>query len=493
MHYDVLIIGSGIAGLSTALAAAPKRVAVLTRGALGEDGASRWAQGGIAAALATDDTTALHARDTLLAGQHLNDTSAVQRLTAAAAEAVHWLDAQGARFDRDRNGAYALGREAAHSRSRIVHAHGDASGAEVMRCLREATRAASHIHILERHTALQLIVHAGRVVGARAHSPQGETEILASHVVLATGGIGALYRYTTNPVEADASGLALALQAGADLADLEFVQFHPTALAPISDAGGQLPLLTEALRGAGAVLLNDAGKRFMQALSPQAELAPRDVVARAVWSEGQRGRVWLDATRAVGAEFAQRFPTVYASCTARGIDPCAALLPVVPAQHYHMGGVRVDALARSSVPGLYAVGEVACSGVHGANRLASNSLLEGLVFGSALGAQLALAGASASATLSTRAQAEVHDAQAVSPEFATALADLMWQHAGLVRNEAGLCHALRELGQWRDSTASHAARARLAVAERILQAALLRRDSIGAHFRRDAAESRRTG
>jgi L-aspartate oxidase len=493
MKYEVLIIGSGIAGLSTALAADSRRVAVLTRGVPGEDGASRWAQGGIAAALASDDSAALHARDTLAAGQYHNNGHAVQRLTGAAAEAVHWLDTLGARFDRDRHGAYALGREAAHSRSRIVHAHGDASGAEVMRCLRQAARVASHIDILERHTALQLIVHGGRVVGVRAHSPQGETEILATHVVLATGGIGALYRHTTNPAEADASGLALALDAGAELADLEFVQFHPTALAPDSDAGGQLPLLTEALRGAGAVLVNDAGRRFMLSLSPQAELAPRDVVARAVWSEGQRGRVWLDATRAVGAEFAQRFPTVHASCVARGIDPCSAPLPVVPAQHYHMGGVRVDATARSSVPGLYAVGEVACSGVHGANRLASNSLLEGLVFGHALGAQLARGDACVGGTASSHAQATDADARPVSPELATALADLLWQHAGLVRDEAGLRRAMCVIGQWRESVLPFAARARLAVAERLVLAALLRRESIGAHFRRDAAESRRTG
>ena len=491
-HYDVLILGSGIAGLSTALAAAPKKVAILTRATFGEDGASRWAQGGIAAALGTDDSAALHARDTLAAGQYLNDGDAVRRLTEAAPDVVHWLHDIGTHFDLASDGAFALGREAAHSRSRIVHAQGDASGAEVMRCLRYATRAAAHVSVYEQHEAMRLITHTGRVVGVRALTPAGEAEILADHVVLATGGIGSLYRYTTNPAAADGAGLSLAQQAGAVLADLEFVQFHPTALAPVGGAGGQLPLLTEALRGAGAVLVNDSGKRFMLAQSPQAELAPRDVVSRAVWAELQRGQgVYLDAMSAVGAAFPQKFPTVFAACQARGIDPRITPVPGVPAQHYHMGGVRVDAFARTSVDGLYAVGEVACSGVHGANRLASNSLLEGLVFGRALGQRLAAASRTHANAHATRD--DIHEDFAATPEHDAALADLLWQHVGLVRDEAGLRHAVQVLGEWSTETTSSRFRLRAQLAKSIACAALARRDSIGAHWRRDAAPVLRTG
>ena len=492
VHFDILVVGSGIAGLSAALAAAPKNVAVLTRGTFGEDGASRWAQGGIAAALGADDSAALHARDTLVAGQHLNDGEAVRRLTEAAPDVVRWLRDVGARFDLASDGAFALGREAAHSRSRIVHAQGDASGSEVMRCLRHAARAAAHVSVYEQHEVVSLIRHSGRVVGVRAITPDGAVEILADHVVLATGGIGNLYRYSTNPAAADGAGLSLALQVGAVLADLEFVQFHPTALAPIGGAGGQLPLLTEALRGAGAVLVNDCGKRFMLAQSPQAELAPRDVVSRAVWAELQRGQgVYLDATAVVGAAFPQRFPTVFASCMARGIDPRIAPVPVVPAQHYHMGGVRVDGFARTSVEGLYAVGEVACSGVHGANRLASNSLLEGLVFGRALGQRLASASRVLMHERVTRN--EVDDDFAETPERDSALADLMWQHVGLVRDEAGLRHAVQVLDEWAAVATSSRFRARAQLAKSIASAALARRDSVGAHWRRDAAQALRTG
>lgn len=483
MHYDVVVIGSGIAGLACALAAAPARVALVTRGDCGDDGASRWAQGGIAAALAADDSAALHARDTLAAGVHLNDAAAVRRLTDAAPAAVHWLDRLGARFDRD-GAAFRLGREAAHSRARIVHAHGDASGAEVMRALGVAARAASHIDVFERHRAVELIIDDGRVCGVAAIGPDGAVALGANAVVLATGGIGALYRYTTNPDGADGSGLALALDAGAALSDLEFVQFHPTALAPAGDASGQLPLLTEALRGAGAVLVNGAGRRFMLAHSRDAELAPRDVVARAVWAELERGEtVWLDATRAVGAAFAQSFPTVWASCRARGIDPSREPMPVVPAQHYHMGGVRTDAFARTSVPGLYAVGEVACSGVHGANRLASNSLLEGLVFGRALGERLA---AEPPAATVANLVANATDPGDVPADVDAAIRDTLWRYAGLVRDAQGLASAAVRLERLAASATTRAAASRIAVARAIVASAARRSDSIGAHYRRDA-------
>jgi L-aspartate oxidase len=488
MHFDVIVIGSGIAGLSTALAAAPKRVALITRGELARDGASRWAQGGIAAALAPGDSAAAHARDTLAAGNGLNDAAAVTALTRGAADAIDWLAACGVGFDRSGTG-YSLGREAAHSQARIVHANGDATGAVVMQALARAVRDAGHVHSFEHHGANALLRDGARVAGVAAHGPNGTRALSADAVVLATGGIGALYRHTTNPDTANAAGLALALEAGAALSDMEFVQFHPTALRTRDERGGQLPLLTEALRGAGAVLVNSAGRRFMAAIAREAELAPRDVVARAVWAELERGqRVWLDATRAVSADFPQRFPTVFASCMAEGIDPRREPIPVVPAQHYHMGGVRVDAQARTSLDGLYAVGEVACSGVHGANRLASNSLLEGLVFGRALGQRLAAQPRGREASLLI--DAEHHDSAGVAPAFDAAIRDLLWRHVGLVRDAPGLQHAQHALQSLRASARTRAERLRLAVAEQITAAALHRRDSIGAHFRRDTAQMR---
>ncbi len=488
-QFDIVVIGSGIAGLTTALAAAPKRVALITRGALSRDGSSRWAQGGIAAAIGADDTPLLHAQDTLVAGQYLNDRSAVDRLTSVAPQTVRWLAAIGAQFDTRENARhekrFVLGREAAHSRARIVHAGGDASGAEIMRALAKAVGDAGHITVFEQSQASDLLTAHERICGAAVRGPQGDFAIAAAAVVLATGGIGALYRYTTNPSTADGSGIALALRAGAVLSDMEFVQFHPTALAPLSGHSGQLPLLTEALRGAGAILINAGGRRFMLAHSPAAELAPRDVVARAVWAELERGgQVFLDARKAVGAAFPQRFPTVFAACQVRGIDPREQPIPVVPAEHYLMGGVRVDVHAASSLPGLYAVGECACSGVHGANRLASNSLLEGLVFGRELGVHLARGNVS---TASHIAEFTPRNIEPATQERAQKIGDVLWRNAGLVRDATGLFSAREQLAALLHDCAEAAQDAdRIRVAQSIVDAALARRDSIGAHYRRDA-------
>ncbi|MBL8299267.1 MAG: L-aspartate oxidase [Rhodanobacteraceae bacterium] len=491
MHFDLIVVGSGIAGLSTALAAAPRRVALITRGELARDGASRWAQGGIAAALGPGDSPAVHASDTLAAGNGLNDAAAVEVLTRGAAEAVEWLSANGAAFDRNAQG-FLLGREAAHSQHRIVHANGDATGAAVMQALAVTGRTAAHLQIFEQHAVVALRRAGERICGVVAQGAQDFVELDAAAVVLATGGIGALYRHTTNPEAADASGLALALEAGAALSDMEFVQFHPTALRTRDGRSGQLPLLTEALRGAGAVLLNGAGKRFMRLHAREAELAPRDVVARGVWAELERGEtVWLDASTAVGADFPQRFPTVFAACMAEGLDPRREAIPVVPAQHYHMGGVRVDAAAQSSVPGLYAVGEVACSGVHGANRLASNSLLEGLVFGRALGRRLAAQlppAATVAATVATAPPAD--DCAQVSAAISQAVRDLLWREVGLVRDASGLRQALAALDTLARSAGTLAERRRIAVAVQITAAALHRHNSVGAHYRRDAVQAR---
>jgi L-aspartate oxidase len=484
---DILIIGSGIAGLSTALAAAPRRVTVISAGACAEDGASGWAQGGIAAAIGSDDTPERHAADTLSAGGHLNDRDTVTRLTVAAPAAVEWLGQIGARWDRHA-GALALGREAAHSRARIVHAGGDATGAEAMRALRIAARAAAHIRIVEHARVFEMIVRDGAVVGIAAIGPDGVQCYSAPAVVLASGGLGALYRYSTNPPGVDGSGLALALSAGAQVSDMEFIQFHPTALAPAQGSSGQLPLLTEALRGAGALLIDGSGRRFMPGYCAAAELAPRDLVARAVWEQLERGQsVFLDARQAIGAAFPQRFPTVFAAAQARGLDPRRDPLPVVPAQHYAMGGVHVDARGHTSLRGLHAVGEVACNAVHGGNRLASNSLLEGLVFGRELGRYLA------DASLPIRdwtPLTSTRDPTPVAAELATAIADLLWRSAGLVRDLRALSQAAESLAQWRAAVAPHTAAAdRIGLATQIVRAAIARRDSAGAHYRRDSARA----
>ena len=488
-NFDIVVIGSGIAGLTTALAAAPKRVALITRGAFALDGSSHWAQGGIAAAIGDDDTTQMHAQDTLVAGQYLNDRGAVDRLTSIAPQTVRWLAAMGAQFDTRENARhekrFVLGREAAHSRARIVHAGGDASGAEIMRTLAHAVGEAAHITVFEQARATDLLTTHGHASGVAVHGAQGNFAIAASAVVLATGGIGALYRYTTNPSSADGSGIALALRAGAILSDMEFVQFHPTALAPLSGHSGQLPLLTEALRGAGAIVVNEAGRRFLLAYSLAAELAPRDVVARAVWAELERGgQVFLDARKAVGATFPQRFPTVFAACQARGIDPREHPIPLVPAEHYLMGGIRVDAHAATSVPGLYAVGECACSGVHGANRLESNSLLEGLVFGRELGSYLARGSPSTAAHVAEFATRYI---KPPTLEVVQKIGDLLWRNAGLVRDAQGLFSAREQLAALRHDYAEYTQDAdRIRVAQNIVDAALARRGSIGAHYRRDA-------
>jgi len=490
MRAEVIIVGSGVAALSAALAAAPRRVLVLTPGRLGRDGASHWAQGGIAAAMGDGDSPAEHALDTLAAGAGHADPERVQALVAAAPKMINDLLRLGARFDCDSTGRLSLGREAAHGRARIVHARGDATGAELMRALAMAVRAAHHIEILEGWSARGLLEGARGVAGVLAVDASGRRYALsAPSVVLATGGIGQLFRYTTNPVHADGSGLAMALQVGAALRDLEFVQFHPTALAVRGLDPAPLPLLTEALRGAGARLLDASGQRFM-AGTAGAELAPRDVVARAVYRQLRQGAVYLDTREAIGADFPQRVPSVFALCAAHGLDPRVQPLPVAPAVHYHMGGIAVDALGRSSVEGLYAVGEVACTGVHGANRLASNSLLEGLAFGQACGAALGHdrpAGQPAGLTRRLRAP----ECRAAAPDddaHALRMRHLLWDSAGIERSGEGMAQGelkIRELTAQARPGTRLAGRAVVSLA--ILAAAQRRSQSLGAHCLVDAA------
>ncbi|MHB8884179.1 MAG: L-aspartate oxidase [Methylovirgula sp.] len=373
-----LVIGGGLAGLMTALHMAPEPVVLLSKTLLGIETSSALAQGGIAAAVGVDDDPTLQIADTLAAGDGFCDATAVERIIRSGPAAIEDLARYGVHFDRDASGKLLLGLEAAHSRNRIVHAGGDASGREIIRALVKAVRATPSITLIEGLAARRLLTEDGAVTGLIANGPCGPVLLPTGRVVLATGGIAGLFQHGTNPAGSFGQGLALAARAGAVLADLEFVQFHPTAL---DAAGFPLKLISEAVRGEGAILVDETGERFM-AKVPGAELAPRDVVARAIWHHMMDGHhVYLDARQLKGVEFHTRFPAITALCAAAGIDPMREPIPIRPAAHYHMGGIKVDLEGRSSLEGLWACGEVACTGLHGANRLASNSLLEAAVCG----------------------------------------------------------------------------------------------------------------
>jgi L-aspartate oxidase len=502
-----VILGGGVAGLTAALELAPLPVVVLSKvpfSDTGAGGSSVWAQGGIAAAVGLGDSPALHAQDTLAAGAGLNDPEIVSRLTDEAPGRIAHLLALGTEFDRqsDRKDArLALGREAAHSRRRVLHADGDATGAEIVRALATALAESDHATRVGETEAEALVKVGERVTGVVARGKDGtRTLYRAPAVILATGGIGRLYQHTTNPPENTGDGLALAARVGARLMDLEMVQFHPTALAVDADP---LPLLTEALRGEGAILVDGHGHRFMVAEHPLAELAPRDVVARALWRRRAAGEeVFLDAREAVGERFPERFPTVFQLCQRHGLDPRRQPLPVTPAAHFHMGGVAADGDGATSVPGLWVCGEAACTGAHGANRLASNSLLEGLVFGRRVAQSVrdasrvadaadAVDAVDAEATLRAAAALSLPGApdRAASAEAEAWLRRLIWQHVGLVRTAEGLRYALAELERRRWQPAPHRltpeVRNLFTVARLVTRAALARPESRGGHFRAD--------
>ena len=423
-----------------------------------------------------------------MAGE-LGDPAAIARLTSEGPERLAQLLALGARFDRDLSGQLDLAREAAHSRARVLHAR-DATGAEVVRALGASLGEQSGLSVFERSFALELVLDGGRLAGVLARHADGALVLhRARAVVLATGGIGQVFARTTNPPEATGDGLALAWRAGARLADLEFVQFHPTAL----DVGADpMPLLTEALRGAGATLVDEDGRRLLADAGPQAELLPRDVVARALWSALASGRrALLDAREAVGEAFPERFPTVFEACRRHGLDPRAEPIPVAPAAHYHMGGVDVDLEGRTSVPGLWAAGEVACTGVHGANRLASNSLLEALVFGARVARSVGealphLRRPAGALEVPSFAPARADDAEPTAAAEA-GIRRVMWEKAGLVRSADGLREALAAIEALIEATPQGAAEARnrATVARLVATAALARPESRGAHFRAD--------
>ncbi|MFJ4922258.1 L-aspartate oxidase [Streptomyces sp. NPDC088725] len=515
---DVVVIGSGVAGLTAALrcTAAGLRTVVVTKARL-DDGSTRWAQGGIAAALGEGDTPEQHLDDTLVAGAGLCDGEAVRTLVTEGPAAVRRLIATGAHFDTTPAGDLQLTREGGHHRRRIAHAGGDATGAEVSRALVTAVRAAA-LDTVENALALDLLLDEhGRTSGVTLHvmgegQHDGVGAVLAPAVILATGGMGQVFSATTNPAVSTGDGVALALRAGAEVSDLEFVQFHPTVLFLGAGSEGQQPLVSEAVRGEGAHLVDADGVRFMLDQHELAELAPRDIVAKAIMRrmrEQGAENMFLDARHFGARMWETRFPTILAACRAHGIDPVTEPIPVAPAAHYASGGVRTDLRGRTTVPGLYACGEVACTGVHGANRLASNSLLEGLVFAERIAEDVAArprtapeaprhhdAGEHAAATATDAAPLPLtaHDArvriQRIMSEGAGVLRSARSLHTAAEALEAVHLDAVRAESDGHGKAGAPGVDAwetsnLLCVARVLVAAALEREETRGSHWRED--------
>jgi L-aspartate oxidase len=484
---DLLIVGGGLAGLFCALKLAPLPVAILAAAPIGEGASSVWAQGGVAAAVSEGDSPELHAADTLEAGAGIVDAEIALSVAREARARIDDLLRFGAPFDHDAQGRLTPSREAAHSARRIVRVKGDGAGAAIMQALIATVRKTPSIVLHENFTAEDLIVQSGRVAGVFARGADGLRKAFrARATVLATGGIGGLYALTTNPPQADGAALAMGARAGARIADAEFVQFHPTAIDIGRDPA---PLATEALRGEGAILVNAAGERFMPARHKDAELAPRDIVARGVFAEIAAGRgAFLDATQAVGAAFVEKFPTVAATCLSAGIDPAREKIPIAPAEHYHMGGLWTDSRGKTSLPGLWAAGEAASTGLHGANRLASNSLLEAVVFADRVARAIAQDASAAPAVPPPLAMAKDAAPIPLDVASATQVRKIMTRHVGVLRDAAGLGGALRELLALRAkalATQDLGLRNRTEAALLIAASAYRRRESRGGHYRTD--------
>ncbi len=489
MYSPVLIVGGGLAGLFCALKLAPTPVTVLAAAPIGEGASSAWAQGGIAAAMSEGDSPEKHTADTVAAGAGLVDEAMVLGMAREASDRVHDLLAFGVPFDKSLQGELVQSREAAHSERRIVRVRGDMAGKAIMEALVAAVRNTPSITVLEGEVAEALVTQGGRVAGVVSRGDAGAAPLVrtftAGAVVLATGGIGHLYAVTTNPPQANGNGVAIAAEAGALVADAEFVQFHPTAIDIGRDPA---PLATEALRGDGATLINRAGERFMLAIHPDAELAPRDIVARGVFAEIAAGRgAFLDCRTAIGQEFAERFPTVHAVCSSAGIDPVTMPIPVAPAEHYHMGGIWTDDRGRTSLPGLWAAGEVASTGVHGANRLASNSLLEAVVFAARIAhdllGEMLPRPDEMPATRSDSVGAPVSNAGRL--EMVADLRRIMSEHVGVIRNADGLRTALREIIAIERDADTAGLRNMARTALLVAASAFARRESRGGHMRSD--------
>ena len=502
LEADVLVVGGGVAGLCAALAAADagKEVLLLVKGDL-SDSNTNWAQGGVAAVLKesereADDTIDKHVQDTLSAGAGLCDEVVVRDLIGEGAPSIDFLRRHGCNFDLAADGAVALTREGGHSARRILHAQGDSTGREVARSLSAAVQAHARVTVIENAFAIDLITaDDGRVLGVLYHRREELFAALAGATVLATGGCGRVWRETTNPAVATGDGLAMAYRAGATVADMEFMQFHPTTLYI---AGGARLLITEAMRGEGAVLKNHAGERFMSKYHPLAELAPRDVVTRAILAEVRSSgfpHVWLDATHLPATFLQERFPTISLACAKFGIDITTAWIPVHPSAHYHCGGVITDARGRANLAGLWAAGEVGCTGLHGANRLASNSILEGLVVGIRAGHDAAVAGGQAG-----RVRIQVDHLQPAPedldvPDLLRSLRALMWRQVGIERAGPELAQARRTFEFWSRHQTRGAFRHRdgwelqnqLTVGALVAAAAARRTASVGTHGRMDSS------